>query len=343
MATRLDFLEIVAAAALTGTPNSPAAASQGIDESGFVPIGGIEQWIAIQGSDVNNPALLYLHGGPAEAQSPFLNEFKPWERDYTVVNWDQRGSGKTFARNGTSTPDMTVGRMALDAVAVAQYALRRLQKKKIVLVGQSWGCVLGLNAAARRPDLFVAYVGTGQPVTWKLSLAAREAFARSQMEAAHDTAAINALDAVRSLPSTDSKRLSASSKWRWAPSDLQYLEIERAFLGPDPEKATGDAAAWMAGGDFSGSKLWPAITAFDARTVAPEGFQVPIFVIQGRDDHVVSFDAAKAFVESLRAPAKAFVPIDGGHFACFTDSTEFLAALNQCVRPFIKARKTDLG
>src|SRR5471032_2315488 len=83
------------------------AATGGIDESGFVRIGGIDQWISIQAQDRRNPVILYLHGGPSEAQSPFLSQFLPWQRDFTVVNWDQLGAGKTFGRNGAATPDMT--------------------------------------------------------------------------------------------------------------------------------------------------------------------------------------------------------------------------------------------
>ncbi|HET6277028.1 MAG TPA: alpha/beta hydrolase [Candidatus Cybelea sp.] len=310
-----------------------APAAEGIDEVGYVRVGGIDQWIAIQGDDAKNPVLLYLHGGPAEAQSPFLAAFRPWEQRFTVVNWDQRGSGKTFERNGESTPDVTVKRMALDAIDVANYARRRLGKQKIIVVCQSFGCILGLAAVQQRPDIFAAYVGTGQPVNWILSLNAREAFAREQMTAAHDTAAIQTLDAALALPPTSSKRLDASIKWRWSASDRQYLDLEKQFVSASAtadEKA--DVAAWLAGGDFSGPKLWPAITSFDARRMTD--FSVPIFVIQGRDDHITSFSAAKAWVDSLRAPAKAFVAIDGGHFACFTDSSQFLVALESLVTPY---------
>ena len=328
--TRLQFVGAVAATfVLTG---SRARAAQSIDETGFVPIGGIDQWVAIRGDDRSNPAILYLHGGPAEAQSPFLAVFRPWEHRFTVVNWDQRGSGKTFERNGASTPDVTVARMALDAIEVADYARRRLGKKKIVLVCQSFGCILGLNAVQRRADIFAAYVGTGQPVNWLLSLEAREDFARQQMLAAHDTAALQALDAAMTLPPTTSKRLDASSKWRWSESDLEYLNLEKQFVSTaTPADQKADVVAWLAGGEFSGPKLWPEITSFDARRLTE--FSVPIFVIQGRDDHVTSFSAAKAWVESVHAPAKAFVPIDGGHFACFTDSSQFLTALEKLVGP----------
>src|ERR1700722_19536206 len=116
-----------------------------IDESGFVPIGGIDQWIAIQGRDANNPAILFLHGGPGEAQSPFLKLFLPWEQAFTVANWDQRGSGKTFGRNGPLTPAMTLDRLVDDALEVAQHVCDRLGKKKVILVGHSWGSFLGVH------------------------------------------------------------------------------------------------------------------------------------------------------------------------------------------------------
>jgi hypothetical protein len=66
----------------------------GIDEAMFAPIGGIEQWITIRGWDRNNPVLLYVDGGPGGATSPF-NVFSRWEKVFTVVQWDQRGAGKT--------------------------------------------------------------------------------------------------------------------------------------------------------------------------------------------------------------------------------------------------------
>src|SRR5882757_6619255 len=86
----------------------PALAATPIDEQGFVPIGGIDQWIAIQGSDLRNPVILFLHGGPGESQSPFLQDFQPWLKDFTVVNWDQRGAGKTYEKHGAATPALTL-------------------------------------------------------------------------------------------------------------------------------------------------------------------------------------------------------------------------------------------
>ena len=130
--SRRDLLIGAGAAALSVRS---AIAATPIDKAGFVQIGGIDQWIAIQGQNPANPTILYLHGGPGEAQSPFLKSFVPWEHDFTVVNWDQRGAGKTFEKNGEATPDMTLERLTDDAIEVTRHALKRLGKRKLSLVG----------------------------------------------------------------------------------------------------------------------------------------------------------------------------------------------------------------
>src|SRR5687768_9821108 len=150
--------------------SSEAFAASATDEQGYALIGGIDQWIAIQGADSAMPAILYLHGGPGEAQSPFLNTFAPWRRDFTVVNWDQRGAGKTFEKNGEGTPDVTLRRLTEDAVEVTRHALNRLGKRRLVLVGQSFGAVLGLLVVRRAPELYRAFVGTGQFVNNELTM-----------------------------------------------------------------------------------------------------------------------------------------------------------------------------
>src|SRR5689334_11947382 len=114
----------LAAAGLAGR----AAAATPINEVGTVALGGIDQWVAIQGSDRANHVILYLHGGPGEAQSPFLDQFKPWLRDFTVVNWDQRGSGKTWEKNGEAMPRFNLQRVVDDAIELAEYARRKLGK-----------------------------------------------------------------------------------------------------------------------------------------------------------------------------------------------------------------------
>ena len=134
-----------------------------IDEGLYVKIGGIDQWLQIRGQDRNNPVVLCLHGGPGASWLRLTTLFLPWEKEFTVVQWDQRGTGKTLETTGASIAStMSVDRMAEDGIEVAEFLQTHLHKDKIVLLGFSWGSLLGVQMAMRRPDLFDAYVGTGQ-------------------------------------------------------------------------------------------------------------------------------------------------------------------------------------
>ena len=138
-------------------------APNGIDEGMFVELGGIKQWIRIRGEDRSNPVLLVLHGGPATSYMGLTPIFQPWESAFTIVQWDRRGVGKTFGRNGRSgSGEMTLDRIAADGAELSEYLGKHLRVDKIVLLGHSMGSMIGVSMAARRPELFYAYVGTEQ-------------------------------------------------------------------------------------------------------------------------------------------------------------------------------------
>jgi pimeloyl-ACP methyl ester carboxylesterase len=138
--------------------------AKGIEESSYVAIGGIDQWVTIRGEDRNNPVLLFLHGGPGDATNPSTFAlFAPWEKHFTVVQWDQRGTGRTLRKSGPSVAStMTLDRMVQDGIELTEYLRKHLGKDKIIVVGHSFGSIFGLRMARSRPDLFYAYVGTGQ-------------------------------------------------------------------------------------------------------------------------------------------------------------------------------------
>ncbi|MBC5803384.1 MAG: alpha/beta hydrolase [Candidatus Eremiobacteraeota bacterium] len=96
---------------------------RGIDEAQFVSIGGIEQWITIRGWDRDNPVLLFLHGGPSDVTNPWsFALFAPWEKHFTLVQWDQRGAGRTLGKTGpTVAPTITVDRMVRDGIELSEY------------------------------------------------------------------------------------------------------------------------------------------------------------------------------------------------------------------------------
>jgi pimeloyl-ACP methyl ester carboxylesterase len=304
-----------------------------VDWEGFVRIGGIEQWISIRGESAANPVVLFLHGGPGEALSPFPSVSEPWEQAFTVLLWDQRGSGRTHGRNPSAPEDMTLERLTQDAIEIAEYALNTLGKDKLILAGQSWGSIIGWTVATKRPDLFHAYVGTGQAVSWMRTVEGQESYARAQAEAAGDEAALQAMDQAREAPLDSFKRTAPYRAWIMPPSDLAFIEMLRDYIGPEPIPRQGDVAAWVRGSGFSLEALGDEILRFDAYATGLD-VAIPVVVIQGRDDHVTPFDAAAEFVRDIRPPAKKFVAIDGGHFACYTNAEAFAAALAENVVPF---------
>ena len=133
----------------------------GVYELTSVRIGGIEQWLHIRGKEVNNPVLLFLHGGPGASMIGVSEKLmRGWEEYFTVVNWDQRGSGKTVIPEGAEQESVEI--MVSDTIEVIQYLLDHLDKKKVLLIGHSWGTVLGLHVIKSVPELCYVYVGIGQ-------------------------------------------------------------------------------------------------------------------------------------------------------------------------------------
>lgn len=129
-----------------------------------VTLGGREQWITIRGKDVDNPVLLYLGiGGPGAGGLPAnAMLFAPLEEHFTVVNWDQPGTGKSYHAVPIAT--LTVDRFVADAHELTQLLRARFQQEKIYVFGLSWGTILGIKLVQQYPDLFYAYVGNGQMV-----------------------------------------------------------------------------------------------------------------------------------------------------------------------------------
>ena len=139
--------------------------SNSIVEGCYVKIGGIDQWITIRGENRNNPVLLFIHGGPASTYSIFNPLLRSWEKYFIVVQWDQRGAGKTFRKNGKdSSGTITFDRLAKDGIEVTEYLSKKIGHQKVILIGSSVGSLIGVMMARLRPDLFYAYVGTDQNV-----------------------------------------------------------------------------------------------------------------------------------------------------------------------------------
>lgn len=157
------------------------AQTEPINEFKYITIGGIEQWVTITGEDKTKPIVLFIHGGPGSVMSPYTSIYKAWEKDFILVNWDQRGAGRTFGKNNPpselsksflSENPLTLEQMVTDGIELTEYLKKELKQEKVILMGTSWGSILGVKMALKRPDLFHCYIGHAQFVSYEKNLKA---------------------------------------------------------------------------------------------------------------------------------------------------------------------------
>lgn len=309
----------------------------GIDEKLFVPIGGIDQWITIRGQDRTNPVLLLLHGGPGDATNPWAyNVLAPWEKSFTLVQWDQRGAGKTLGKSGPSVaPTITIDRMTQDGIELAEFLRNHLHKKKIILVGHSWGSALGTLMAKQRPDLFHAYVGTGQVVDNQRNylIAYQELLSRARRD--RNAEAIRELQAIGPPPYDDAfRKQQVQRKWanQFEGADL-FLPSTAGWAIIKPESTLADVSDWLNGQELSGTQLFKPLAALNLLDAARE-FALPVFYFQGADDYTCPAKLVREYFKIIKAPRKTLVMLKGGgHFAVFMQTRVFLAELVARVRP----------
>lgn len=223
-----------------------------IHEAGFVSIGGIDQWVTIRGTNAANPVLLVIHGGPGDSQSHLVELYAPYEKNFVVAQWDQRGAGRTFERNRDTVKELTVDRMILDGIEVAEYLRTHLRHRKVIVLGHSWGSYLAIEMVKRRPDLFVACVGTGQVSSWSESVTTQWDYLERAARAANDQAT---LDLMKKIGEPDPFNPVQYGSWRrllnqkyLGPADaswLRRLRTDSFGLNPDELKAFGEGQNFL--------------------------------------------------------------------------------------------------
>jgi len=310
-----------------------------IDEAGFVRIGGIDQWVSVRGEDRANPPLILLHGGPGAG---FLligyAGMRAWERDFTVVNWDQPGAGRTFGRNGRKgSGELSIDRMAADAVEVIEHALARTGQSKAIVLGASWGSILGVAVARRRPDLVAAYVGAGQVADMNENEAVGYASLMVRLQVRGQVRAAAKLEKIRPPPYASLDVLIRERRIMFAnapASEQGFVARVLAAAIVAPDARLKDVWDWLAAQQVSIRRLYKTLMAYSDRSTE---MPVPLVFIQGEEDIQTPTRLACDYFDTLQAPSKAFVTIPGGgHNAVLAMPDAFHAALLEHVRPLAR-------
>ena len=299
----------------------------------YVPIGGIDQWIQTGGA-AQAPVLLYLHGGPGGTSVPVAAAWKSWEEHFTVVHWDQRGAGRTFAKNGEAgCGRLTIDRMVADALEVVEFLTRTFGGRKLVLVGHSWGAVLAIHAIRRRPDLFSAYVGTGQLVNKQRNEELNYRREMTQAERSANAEALAALRAIGPPPFADREALKTLRLWA---DVLAEGDGDAAQPRPTPiaaDYSRDEVPSLMRGAEFSRSELYDELETVDLLSLGT-AFEMPFYLFHGTCDQATPIELAQEYFDSVEAPHKEFVRFEGcHHFVVFNRPRDFLRELVTRVIP----------
>jgi pimeloyl-ACP methyl ester carboxylesterase len=316
---------------------------EGIERHERVRIGGIDQWVSIRGTDRRNPVLLMLHGGPGWVSMPTSWYFqRGWEEYFTVVQWDQRGAGSTYADNDPAAvaPTMTPERMIADTEEMAAWLRKEFGQDKIFVLGHSWGSYLGLELARRHPDWLYAYIGIGQMTNMPESERQGWQFDMAEARKSGNAEAIKELQAIAPY-AEDGKPVPLQSlmvqrKWLNHFGGMVYGrtggEAEGAAMALSPEYRQRDVEAIGAGAAYSVDKLLARAVSLDLSKI--DHLDCPLVLLQGRYDHNVSSSLAAAWFDKVRAPAKRLVWFEhSAHEVMNEEPGKTLLTLVQYVRP----------
>jgi pimeloyl-ACP methyl ester carboxylesterase len=302
---------------------SPGKMKQYVDETGkpiyasisekiHVNINGMEQGMIIKSKDSTHPVLLYLHGGVPDY---FLTQKYPTHLEdyFTVVWWERRGSGLSFNAD-ISQKEITLEQLLSDTKEVSNYLRKRFAKEKIYLMGRSGGTFIGIQAAARTPELYHAYIAVAQMTDQLKSERLAYEYMLAQFKMKGDKKMVRKLEfaPVTLEDGTPDAYLALRDKAMHSlgigtTHDMHSI-ITGMFLPSltcREYTLTEKVNLWRAKARSGVSVLWDTIVITDLAKQVPE-INIPVYFFHGIYDYTVSYPLAKKYFEQIKAPLKGF-------------------------------------
>jgi len=310
-----------------------------------VNINGLNQKMIIRGRDSTKPVLLYLHGGPGDPEFPFVLKFNPEIEDlFVVCYWDQRGAGLSYSKD-IPPETMTLAQFVEDAGKVSEYLIHKFKRKKIYLLGHSWGTMLGAFTANKFPDYYYAFIAVGQVGDQKRSEKISYDFVLSRARDLKDKKAIRRLEKIGPPPYSDPEEAidkmlterkyvirygGAVKKGNFYPAAVEPILFCKEYT-------LIEKINYLKGMKFTRNYLWDAIMKTNLFQAIPSQ-KIPVYIMQGTFDYETSFAIAKEYFDSLQAPVKRFYPFENSaHSPIFEEPGKF----NMILKEILSEQKKD--
>jgi pimeloyl-ACP methyl ester carboxylesterase len=285
--------------------------------------------LMIRGHSTDNPVLLFLAGGPGGSEMGAMRKHLPaLEQHFTVVTWDQRGTGKAYDELDP-TDTYTLDSVVDDTIAVTDHLRARFGQDRIYLLGQSWGSTLGVLAVQQHPELYTAFVGAGQMVS---QLATDTIFYDDTLEWARangDTGLVGELDAIGPPPyerMLDYETALAYEHEVYPYDHTPNAEGEGGFSENFivSEYTLIDQVHLLGAFMDTFSVLYPQLQDIDFRDSATD-FEIPMFFVQGAHEAAGRADVFEDWYPRVDAPVKDVTVLDtSGHRPLWEQPDEFV-------------------
>jgi pimeloyl-ACP methyl ester carboxylesterase len=303
-----------------------------------VKLGGSEEWISIRGRSTANPVLLFLAGGPGGSQLVTARyALNGLEDHFVVVNWEQPGSGKSFEAVDRAT--LTPERYISDGHELILYLQERFHQQKVYVIGESRGSALGIMLVQRYPELFHAFIGTGQMVDFTETDLLCYQFALNWAQERGDTNKINQLKSQGPPP-----YYGKDVAWKEAAYLLDtfaYMNQNPAIYGGgdtirdilSPEYGLYDKLNWVRGPLDTLNHVYPYLWTVDFRQQANH-LEVPVYFLIGRYDVNAPVSLTEDYYRVLDAPHKEIVWFEhSGHTPWTREPEKFVEVVVNKVLP----------
>lgn len=309
---------------------APLRSADGINRLEAVELGGVKQWVSIRGENPKAPVLLFLHGGPGSANLAKLRIQTPeLEKHFVVVNWDQRGAGKSFSPFAPASA-LTRKQYVSDAHELVGWLKARFGVEKIYLMGFSWGTVLGLTLASQYPDDFAAFISVSQEVDFQTGERLSLEYALESAYRAGNEQARQELSSVDPAYSSSDwqTQLGIQRKWLlhfggvYHSADSFSHEIKMLFFAP--EYSFIETSLWPLGSNRSLGQTWPELMQVNFFEEVP-ALGCPVVFFVGRYDYNAPSSLTESYYQKLDAPAgKRLVWFENAAHDIFFDEPEKL-------------------